>query len=128
MRRADVVALPYRNIEQSGVLYTALAFGRPMVLSDVGGFPEIAAQGAAVTVPPEDPEALARALRELIDDDAARERLGAGALAAAEGAYSWERIGERTMDLYRRLLGGEPAGGGATGAGGDGPGAGRTAT
>ena len=45
MRRADLVALPYRNIEQSGVLYTALAFGRPLVLSDVGGFPEIAGRG-----------------------------------------------------------------------------------
>ena len=45
MRRADVVALPYRNIEQSGVLYTALAFGRPLVLSDVGGFPEVAELG-----------------------------------------------------------------------------------
>ena len=33
MRRADLVVLPYRNIEQSGVLYTALAFGRPLVLS-----------------------------------------------------------------------------------------------
>ena len=30
MRRADLVVLPYRNIEQSGVLYTALAFGRPL--------------------------------------------------------------------------------------------------
>jgi glycosyltransferase involved in cell wall biosynthesis len=105
MRRADVVALPYRNIEQSGVLYTALAFGRPMVLSAVGGFPEIAAQGAAVTVPPEDPEALAGALRDLLGDPAARERMAAGALAAAEGPYSWERIGRDTMGLYRRLLG-----------------------
>ena len=52
MRRADVVALPYRNIEQSGVLYTALAFGRPLVLSDIGGFPEVAELGAARTVPP----------------------------------------------------------------------------
>ena len=32
-QRADVVALPYRAIEQSGVLYTALAFGRPIVAS-----------------------------------------------------------------------------------------------
>ena len=31
-RRADVVALPYRDIDQSGVLYTALAFGKPIVL------------------------------------------------------------------------------------------------
>ena len=42
-------SLPYRNIEQSGVLYTALAFGRPLVLSDVGGFPEVAELGAART-------------------------------------------------------------------------------
>lgn len=106
MRRADVVALPYRNIEQSGVLYTALAFGRPLLLSDVGGFPEVAAHGAARIVPREDPEALAAALRDLIADPAERERLGAGALAAAHGPYSWEEIGRRTVDLYRRLISG----------------------
>ncbi|MBM3667330.1 MAG: glycosyltransferase family 4 protein [Actinobacteria bacterium] len=105
MRRADVVALPYRNIEQSGVLYTALAFGRPLLLSAVGGFPEIAAQGAARTVPPEDPAALAAALRELLGDPAERERLAAGALAAAQGRYSWDRIGRDTLALYERLLG-----------------------
>lgn len=104
MRRADVVALPYRNIEQSGVLYTALAFGRPLLLSAIGGFPEVAELGAARTVPPGDPGALAAALRELLDDPDERERLGSAALAAAEGAYSWRQIGERTLDFYDRLL------------------------
>ena len=61
-RRADVVVLPYRDAEQSGVLYTGLAFGKPMVLSAVGGFPEVAAAGAARLVPPGDPAALAAAL------------------------------------------------------------------
>lgn len=103
MRRADVVALPYLNIEQSGVLYTALAFGRPLVLSEIGGFPEVAALGAARTVPPGDPEALAAALQALLDDEPERERLGAAALAAAEGPYSWDQIGRRTLELYRRL-------------------------
>ena len=60
MRRADVVTLPYRNIEQSGVLYTALAFGRPLVLSAIGGFPEVAELGAARTVPPADPRCARR--------------------------------------------------------------------
>src|SRR6202022_892049 len=46
-RRADVVVLPYRQIDQSGVLFTALAFGKPLVLTDVGGFSEIARHGAA---------------------------------------------------------------------------------
>jgi glycosyltransferase involved in cell wall biosynthesis len=104
MRRADLVALPYRNIEQSGVLYTALAFGRPLVLSDVGGFGEIAAQGAARLVPPGDPEALAGVLRDLLADAPARERLAAGALEAARGRYSWDEIGRRTAALYDRLL------------------------
>jgi glycosyltransferase involved in cell wall biosynthesis len=105
MRRADLVVLPYRNIEQSGVLYTALAFGRPLVLSDVGGFTEIGSQGAARVVPPEDPEALAEALNELLADEHERERLGQGALALAEGPSSWDEIGRRTVELYRRLLG-----------------------
>jgi glycosyltransferase involved in cell wall biosynthesis len=105
MRRADVVVLPYRNIEQSGVLYTALAFGRPLVLSSVGGFAEIAAQGAARLVPPEDADTLAGALRELLADRSARDALADAATEAAATTYSWERIGEATMDLYRDLLG-----------------------
>ena len=104
MRRADLVVLPYRNIEQSGVLYTALAFGRPLVLSEVGGFPEIGELGAARMVPPEDPPALAAALRELLESPAERERMAAAAAAAAHGPYSWEEIGRRTVALYQRLL------------------------
>ena len=44
-RRADLVVLPYREIDQSGVLYAALGLGRPLLLSSVGGFPEVAAAG-----------------------------------------------------------------------------------
>ena len=105
MRRADLVVLPYRNIEQSGVLYTGLAFGRPLVLSAVGGFPEIADEGAARLVPPEDPDALAEALRELLADRSARDALADAATKAAATTYSWERIGEATMALYDDLLG-----------------------
>src|SRR4051812_16516217 len=105
MRRADLVVLPYRNIEQSGVLYTALAFGRPLVLSSVGGFPEIAEQGAARLVPPGDVGALAETLRELLADCSARDALADAATKAAATTYSWERIGEATMGLYRDLLG-----------------------
>ncbi|HSD24722.1 MAG TPA: glycosyltransferase family 4 protein [Solirubrobacterales bacterium] len=105
MRRADLVVLPYRNIEQSGVLYTGLAFGRPLVLSSVGGFPEIAAQGAARLVPPGDPDALALTLNELLADRSARDALADAATRAAATTYSWERIGDQTMGLYRDLLG-----------------------
>jgi glycosyltransferase involved in cell wall biosynthesis len=105
MRRADIVVLPYRNIEQSGVLYTALAFGRPLVLSSVGGFPEIAEHGAARLVPPDDPGELAAVLGELLGDHEAREALSAAAAATAATVYSWDRIGQATVELYRELLG-----------------------
>jgi glycosyltransferase involved in cell wall biosynthesis len=112
-RRADVLVLPYREVEQSGVLYTGLAFGKPMVLSAVGGFPELVEQhGAGRLVPPGDPVALSQALDELVSDPAARERLASAAQAAADGPYSWDAIAARTMDLYARLLGGDPVGSG----------------
>ncbi len=104
-RRADVVALPHLNAEQSGVLHIALAFGKPLVLTSVGGFPEVAERdGAAVLVPPTDGPALGRALRELLADEAQRRRLSDAAAAAAAGRYSWDRIAARTLDLYRSVL------------------------
>jgi glycosyltransferase involved in cell wall biosynthesis len=103
-RRADVVVLPYRDAEHSGVLYTALAFGKPMVLSTVGGFPEVAAEGAARLVPPDDPEALAATLTELVSDEAARAELAASARRAAAGPYSWDAVAAETLALYRELL------------------------
>jgi len=104
MRRADVVALPYRDVEHSGVLYAALAFGKPLVLSAVGGFPEVAEGGAARLVPPNDPAALASALGELVSDETARIELGREAAGAATGAYSWDEAARQTLSLYCRLL------------------------
>lgn len=103
--RADVVALPYRDAEQSGVLYTALAFGKPIVVSDVGGFPEIAALGAAKLVTAGLVRPLADAIGELIADPDSRRRLGTAAAAAAAGPYSWERVAAEHLALYRRLNG-----------------------
>lgn len=103
-RRADLVVLPYRDAEQSGVLYTGLAFGKPLVLSAVGGFPEVAATGAARLVPPEDPTALAGALAGLSGDPAARERLAEAARQAAAGPYSWDAIASQALSLYKELI------------------------
>jgi glycosyltransferase involved in cell wall biosynthesis len=103
-RRADVVVLPYREIDQSGVLFTALAFGKPLLLSDVGGFPEIAATGAARSFPAGDSGALHGALRELLGDAPARAALGARAAELAAGEYSWRAIAQRTLALYESLL------------------------
>jgi glycosyltransferase involved in cell wall biosynthesis len=103
-RRADLVVLPYRDAEHSGVAYTALAFGKPLVLSAVGGFPELAATGAARLVPPQDPATLAATLNELVADEAARADLAAAATRVAAGPYSWDEAAAQTLVLYRELL------------------------
>ncbi|HEV7772108.1 MAG TPA: glycosyltransferase family 4 protein [Conexibacter sp.] len=103
-RRADLVVLPYREIDQSGVLFTALAFGKPLLLSAVGGFPEVAATGAAELVPPGDPAALHTALTGLLADPAARERLATAARAAAAGPYAWDAIAAQHLALYESLV------------------------
>ena len=102
-QRADLVVLPYREIDQSGVLFTALAFGKPLLLSDVGGFPEVAATGAARTFPAGDVSALHAALRELLSDHVALSAMAVRARAAATGPYSWDEIAHRTLGLYRSL-------------------------
>jgi glycosyltransferase involved in cell wall biosynthesis len=106
-RRADVVVLPYTSTDRfdfSGVLATALAFGRPVVASDIGSFSEVAKAGGAQLVPPDDPAALHEALARLLSDPAERRRLAAGARAAAQGAYSWDQAAARTLKVYDRLL------------------------
>lgn len=104
MRHADVMVLPYREGEQSGVLYTGIAFGRAMVVSNLGGIGEVAREHeVARTVIPGDPEDLAAALAELIADRSARDALAARSAAAAADTFAWSRIAEQTLDLYRDL-------------------------
>jgi glycosyltransferase involved in cell wall biosynthesis len=105
-RRVDVIVLPYQRTERldfSGVLAAALAFGKPIVLSDVGGFGEVAATGAGVLVPPDDPEALRTALQRVIADPEERRRLSEAAAAAAAGPYSWDAAARQTLALYGEL-------------------------
>jgi glycosyltransferase involved in cell wall biosynthesis len=104
-RRADVLVLPHRTVDVSGVLFAGLAFGKPMVLSAVGGFRELVEDhGAALLVPPGDPAALADTIGALLADPGERERLAERARAAAAGPYSWDSIAERTSAVYREVL------------------------
>jgi glycosyltransferase involved in cell wall biosynthesis len=102
--RADVVALPYRQIDQSGVLFTALAFGKPLLLTRVGGFSEIADDhGAALAIEPDDLAAIAHGLNEILNDPEARAKYGAAAKSLAQGEFAWSSIARRTLDLYTSI-------------------------
>ncbi|HEX3803813.1 MAG TPA: glycosyltransferase family 4 protein [Solirubrobacteraceae bacterium] len=106
--RADLVVLPYERSERfgfSGVLATALGYGKAIVLSDVGGFAEVSGQGAARLVAPGDPQALRATLTELIADADQRDRLAAAAAKAAVEVYSWDAAARATLALYEKIRG-----------------------
>src|SRR5918999_889085 len=104
-RRADLLVLPHRTVDVSGVLAAGLAFGKPMVLSDAGGFRELVEEhGAGRLVPPGDPGALAEAIAGLLADPAERERLAERARVAAAEPDGWAREPQR-LDLSARRHG-----------------------
>ena len=100
LRRAALVVLPYREIDQSGVLFDALGLGKALVLSEAGGFGEVE---AAAHVPVGEADALAAVLDRLLEDPAARADLEARATRAAATTYAWSDVAVRHEALYRAL-------------------------
>lgn len=85
---ADALVQPYRHATQSGVVQTAFHFGTPVVVSGVGGLPEMVRhEGEGLVVAPEDPVALAAALDRLAEPGLL-DRLAAGAIAARQ-RFTW---------------------------------------
>jgi glycosyltransferase involved in cell wall biosynthesis len=105
LRRADVVVLPYRRIDNSGVLAAALAFATPLVLSDVGGFGELHRRdGVGELVAPGDAAGLAGTLARVLGDEGLRAALRERSAAAAGGPLSWAAIAERTESVYAEIM------------------------
>ena len=83
----------------------AAACGRPLVATDVPGCREIVIPGeTGLLVPPGDIDALAAALRRMIDDPDLRARCGLNARRLVAGGLDAVTIGRRTVDVYRALL------------------------
>lgn len=66
---ADIVAQPYRTATQSGVTQIAYHFGRPMLVTRVGGLPEMVPHGQAGYVTEPDPESIAEALADFFENN-----------------------------------------------------------
>jgi glycosyltransferase involved in cell wall biosynthesis len=105
MARAAAVVLPYRELDSSGVLATAIGYRRPVVVTDVGSLGEQVREfGAGEVVPPGDPTALAEACNRLLQSPGALSRAAAGAEKAA-AALTWDASAERHERLYEELCG-----------------------
>jgi glycosyltransferase involved in cell wall biosynthesis len=107
----DVLVLPSVTIlplhrEQFGrVLVEAMAAGVPVVGSSSGAIPEVIGD-AGLVVPERDAPALARALEQVLLDDALRRELVARGTAAARDRFAWRTVAEQTVELFRLAIAG----------------------
>lgn len=106
-QKMDMLLLPTETTkrirEQFGrVLVEAMASGVPVIGSTCGAIPEVIGD-AGIVFTEGDPDALAAALRRMLSDENLRERL---VVAGHEQVkqYSWERVAEKTYELFRQVL------------------------
>jgi glycosyltransferase involved in cell wall biosynthesis len=98
---ADLVVLPYISATQSGIVQIAFNYERPVVTTNVGGLPEVVADGVTgFLVEPGDAVALAGAIARFFDEGRA-EAFGA-AVAVEKRKYSWERMAAAIEELAAR--------------------------
>lgn len=104
-RNCHIAVLASRREGLPKSLLEAAACGRAIVATDVPGCREIARAGEnALLVPPDDAGALASALERLCRDDALRHQYAQASRLMVESDLTAERVGARTVELYRSLL------------------------
>lgn len=100
----DVVVLSSLNEGSPVAIIEAMAAGRPVVCTDVGGVAEVVAHGeSGLLVPPRNPGALAEAVQDVLADPAGGQKLGQAARAAVYPKYSSGRLIADVERLYLRL-------------------------
>ena len=106
-KAADVLALPYTHVYQSGVLFLGYSFGLPVIAADVGSFNEEVVIGrTGFLCKPEDANDLAAAIDRYFESDlfktlSSRRR---EIQEYANAKHSWDVVGKVTTNLYARLL------------------------
>jgi len=104
-RRAALVVVPSRYEGFGLPAVEAMACGTPVVATSAGALPEVVGVGGGgVLVPPDDPEALAKAVASLLEQPETRRARGARARPRVEQAYAWPRVAARTAEVYREVL------------------------
>lgn len=105
LHECAVFVLPSRSEPFGIVVIEALACGKPVVATTVGGIPEIIQDGAnGILVDPEDAHALAAQIRRLLRDPDLRERLGRAGRQRVNDSFQWQHTGERYARAYEELL------------------------
>ncbi|BCW98667.1 MAG: hypothetical protein KatS3mg024_1494 [Armatimonadota bacterium] len=105
-RECAFFVLPSRHEPFGIVNLEAMAAGKAVLATRVGGVPEVVLDGeTGILVPPEDVDALAEGIRRLAGDPSLRERLGAAGRERAE-LFSWDAVTEKYLMVYRKVCAG----------------------
>lgn len=89
---ADLVVQPYRTATQSGISQIAYHFEKPMVVTNVGGLPEIVTDGISGYVVEPEPEAIAHAVRDFFEQG--REAAMTAGVRAEKQRFSWKNLAQ----------------------------------
>jgi glycosyltransferase involved in cell wall biosynthesis len=98
MAAADLITLPSYMEGCPNVILEALACGRPVVATKVGGIPEIMGDECGRLVPPREPGALAQALAAVLDAD------WDSAAISAQRSRSWDAVAEEMLEIFESLI------------------------
>jgi glycosyltransferase involved in cell wall biosynthesis len=83
----------------------AMACGSPVVATTAGALREVVGEdGAGVLVPPRNPKALAKGIRQVLEDREQGEKMGRSGRERMERLFSWRRVAERTVSVYEELM------------------------
>jgi glycosyltransferase involved in cell wall biosynthesis len=104
LESADVAVLPSLSEGLPNSVMEAMGHGVPVVASDVGSVRELLASGGGIVVPPGEPEPLAAALTELLDDPARRSEAGAAGRREIAQNYSVDAMRDATLHVVGEAL------------------------
>ena len=99
---SDLVVLPYISATQSAVVQTAYSFEKPVIVTNVGGLPEVVKEGeTGYIVEPENSTALASAVLRFFNENKADEFKNA--IQKEAERYSWERMSENVNEMMDKM-------------------------
>ena len=95
---ADVAVLPYKSATQSGVVPIAYHFDRPVVVSNVGGLPEIGEQGKSGFICEPNPEEIADGIKQYFNQSSNDFR---SFVAEYKHRFSWSKYADTLLELVQ---------------------------
>lgn len=101
---ADIVVLPYRHIYQSGIVFLAYAYSLPVIVTDVGGLPDVVEDGkSGFVVPSQNARAIAEKADYLFSNMEMCTQIGNYGSNMAKSRFSWDSAAQKTYHLYNNV-------------------------